>query len=373
MKAIAVIPGAQGIQLVDRPEPRIAADDDVKLRVLRVGICGTDREEASGGRSKPPAGRNGLVIGHEMLGQVVEVGKAVSEVKPGDYALFIVRRGCGHCLACSMDRADMCETGAYLERGIWGLDGYEAEYVVDKERYLVRVPAELEPIGVLTEPTSVVEKAIDEAVRIQSGRLPDADAAPDWLFGRRCLIAGLGPIGLLGAMVLQLRGAEVYGLDIVGDDTPRPQWLKAIGGKYIDARTVPADKVDDAVGPMDLILEAAGIASLDFELLDALAINGILVLTGIPGGDRPMQLSGGDLVRRLVLKNQALAGSVNASRGHFRMAVDDLRNADLRWPGHIAKLITHRHKASDPSDAFTNHPPDEIKAVIEWTSAPPKL
>lgn len=367
MRAIVVIPGSKGVRLTDRPEPGIKADDDVKLRVIRIGICGTDREEAAGGRSKPPAGKNGLVIGHEMLGQVTEVGTSVKEVKPGDLALFIVRRGCGHCPACSMDRADMCESGEYLERGIWGMDGYESEYVVDKERYIVQLPRELEPIGVLTEPTSVVEKAIDEAVRVQSSRVPEAGSVPDWLHGRRCLIAGLGPIGLLGAMILQLRGADVYGLDVVGEDSPRPQWLKTIGGKYINAKTVPADKVDDIIGPMDLILEAAGITSLDFELLDALATNGILVLTGIPGEDRPMQMPGAELIRRLVLKNQAMIGSVNAARGHFRMAVDDLRSANLRWPGQIVKLITHRHQATDAANAFATHPPDEIKAVVEWS------
>ena len=58
MKAIAIVPGAKTVRLVDRPEPSIVAPDDIKLRVLRVGICGTDREEAAGGRSKaPPASR----------------------------------------------------------------------------------------------------------------------------------------------------------------------------------------------------------------------------------------------------------------------------------------------------------------------------
>ncbi len=368
MKALTVIPGNKGVQLIERPEPQLQGDDEVKLRVLRVGICGTDREEAGGGRSKAPAGKNGLVIGHEMLGQVVEIGPSVRDVKVGDLALFTVRRGCGRCASCGLDRFDMCETGEYSERGIWGLDGYEAEYALDKEQFVVRVPRELESIGVLTEPTSVVEKAIDEAVHIQAARLPDALASPDWLRGRRCLVAGLGPIGLLGTMVLQLRGANVFGLDVVDAASARPQWLTAIGGSYIDARSVPTDKVSDAIGPIDLILEAAGIASLDFQLLDALAINGLHVLTGIPGGDRPVQISGGELMRKLVLRNQLMVGSVNAARGHFRMAVDDLWNANLRWPGHVAKLITHRHPAQDSAAAFDTHPADEIKSVVEWSS-----
>jgi threonine dehydrogenase-like Zn-dependent dehydrogenase len=366
MKAIAIVPGTSTARLVDRLEPSITAVDEVKLRMLRVGICGTDREEAAGGRARAPAGQSDLVMGHEMLGQVVQVGKAVTRVQPGDYAVFTVRRGCGQCLPCAMNRSDMCRTGEYRERGIWGLDGYQAEYVVDKEQYAVRVPSELATVGVLTEPLSVAEKAIDEAVRLQVARLPDSPATPDWLFGRHCLVAGLGPIGLLAAIALRLRGAIVFGLDIVDANSARPQWLAAIGGEYVDARQVPPDKVDDVIGPMDLILEATGVAGLAFNLLDALASDGAYVLTGIPGGNRPLEIPGAELVRQLVLDNQVMVGSVNAGRDHFQMAVNDLEVAHLRWGDHIAKLITHRHPYTEFAAALGQHPANEIKAVIEW-------
>ncbi len=369
MKAIAILPGTSTVRLVDRPEPAITAPDEVKLRVLRVGICGTDREEASGGRSRAPEGHPDLVIGHEMFGQVVEVGQAVTRVHPGNYAVFTVRRGCGKCLPCTVNRSDMCRTGDYRERGIWGLDGYQAEFVVDKEQYVVQVPPGLEPVGVLAEPLSVAEKAIDEAIRLQFARLADAATTPDWLYGRRCLVAGLGPIGLLAALALRLRGADVYGLDVVDADTARPQWLVQIGGRYVDSHQVPLDKVDDVLGPMDLILEATGVAGLAFNLLDALAPNGIYVLTGIPGGNRPLEIPGAELVRQLVLDNQVMVGSVNAARDHFQMAVDDLALADLRWGGHIAKLITHRHPYTEFAAALSQHPADEIKSVLDWATA----
>lgn len=368
MKAIANTTNTPTLKLVDRPEPTIAADDEVKLRILRVGICGTDREEAAGGRSKPPDGQTELVIGHEMFGQVVEIGKTVSRVSVGDFAVFTVRRGCGKCLSCQMNRSDMCQTGAYTERGIWGLDGYQTEFAVDKEQYIVRVPAELEPVGVLCEPLSVAEKAIDEAVRLQVARLPDAPATLEWLYGRPCLVAGLGPIGLLAAMILRLRGAIVYGLDVVDADSARPNWLKHIGGQYIDGRQVPADKVDDHFGRIDLIVEAAGVAALEFNLLDALAPNGAYVLTGIPGGDRPLEIQGAELIRGLVLKNQVMLGSVNAARDHYQMAVDDLAHAHLLWGDHIHQLITHHYPSSDFDAALHQHTADEIKAVIEWNS-----
>ncbi|MEJ2421810.1 MAG: glucose 1-dehydrogenase [Acidobacteriota bacterium] len=369
MKAIAIIPGTKTLRLVDRPGPVVENPADVKLQVLQVGICGTDREEARGGRARAPEGREDLVIGHEMFGRVVEAGKEVTRVKPGDLAVFTVRRGCGQCLPCSVNRSDMCRTGDYRERGIWGLDGYQAEYAVDREQYIVRVPDALKPVGVLCEPLSVAEKAIEESVRIQASRLPDASATPDWLFGRRCLVAGLGPIGLLAVMVLRLRGAEVYGLDIVDAGSARPRWLEAAGGHYVDGRKVPAGKVDDALGPMEMIFEATGIAGLEFNLLDALALNGVYVLTGVPGGDSTLQVHGAELIRRLVLGNQVMVGSVNAARDHFQMGVEDMRRAVLRWPGQVEKLITNRHKPEDVQGALDHHGEDEIKVVVHWEDA----
>lgn len=369
MKAIAIVPGTAGSRLVERPEPSITTQDEIKIRVIRVGICGTDREEVSGGRADAPEGQKELVIGHEMFGQVVGVGSSVTRVKSGDYAVFTVRRGCGQCACCIMNRADMCQTGKYRERGIRGLDGYQTEFVVDREQYVVSVPAELEPVGVLMEPLSVVEKAIDEAMRVQTVRCPDAATIPDWLHERRCLVAGLGPVGLLAAMVLVLRGGEVYGLDVVDANSARPTWLSAIGGHYIDGRQVPADQVEKKIGGMDFILDATGIASLEFNLLDALGLNGMYVLTGIPGGDRPLQIPGSELIRQLVLDNQVMLGSVNAARGHFQMAADDLAQAHLRWGTQIQGLITNRYSPDQFGGLKDQHQPDAIKEVIEWTPA----
>jgi threonine dehydrogenase-like Zn-dependent dehydrogenase len=367
MRAIAINPGdAHSTRLVERAEPRIEAPDQIKLRVLRVGICGTDREEAAGGRAQAPDGASELVIGHEMLGQVVDVGRAVTRVQPGDLAIFTVRRGCGECDPCAINRSDMCRTGHYRERGIKGLDGYQTEYVVDSEQYIVRIPAELAAIGVLTEPLSIVEKAIDEAIRLQFARLPGALTTPDWLFERHCLVAGLGPIGLLAALALTLRGAKVCGLDIVPADSARPAWLRAIGGDYINGHEIHPDQIRREHGAMQLLFEATGVPALAFNLLDALDLNGAYVLTGIPGNSRTIQLPAADLIRNLVLNNQVMIGSVNAARGHFQLAVNDLERAEHRWPGLLERLITQRCPPDEADSLLEHHPEEEIKAIIEW-------
>jgi threonine dehydrogenase-like Zn-dependent dehydrogenase len=367
MKAFALVPGTKELRLVDRPEPQIKDSDDIKVKIIRVGICGTDREEASGGRADAPPGSNELIIGHEMLGQVVEVGRDVTKVRPGDYAVFTVRRGCGECLPCLMNRSDMCLTGKYKERGIKEMDGYQAEFVVDKEQYIVAIPPQLEKAGVLIEPLTIGVKSIHEAMRIQTSRLPSANAEPDWLYGKRCLVAGLGPVGLLVAMELALKGADLYGLDIVDKDSTRPKWLEMIGGRYIDGRQVDVEDIDTTCGEMDLIFEATGVPKIEFNLIDALGRNGIYTVTGIPGGDRTIEIHGAELMRDIVLKNQIIMGSVNASQSHFQIAVSLLQQAHEQWGDKIEQLITNRYKyIEDFQIPLKQHEPDEIKAVIEW-------
>lgn len=366
MKAIAIVPQTTQVALIDRPEPMLKYPDEIKIKVLEVGICGTDREEVAGGRAKAPVSSNDLVIGHEMFGVVVETGSAVTRVQPGDYALFTVRRGCGICEACLNGRSDMCYTGNYTERGIKGADGYQAEFVVDKEEYVVKLPVAIKDIGVLTEPMSVAAKAIDEALMIQGARLKDFENINNWLKGRKALVVGIGPIGILAAFALKLRGAEVYGLDIVPPGTIRPKILEAIGGIYIDGTKMGVEDVDDNISTMDFAFEATGIAKLQIQIIDTLAVNAIYVATGIPGGTRPLTLNGGTLMQQLVLKNQVIVGSVNAGIQHYEQAVDYLQKSKERWPDAIEKIITNRVHFTEYDKILHQHTPDEIKAVISW-------
>ncbi len=366
MKAITLIPGTTTLRLADRPEPEISAPDEVKLQVLEVGICGTDREEASGGRANAPPGSDELVIGHEMIGEVVQVGDAVKSVRPGDLGVFTVRRGCLHCPACAINRSDMCYTGEYTERGIKGKDGFQTEFVVDKEQYLVSLPKQMAPFGVLTEPASVIEKAIDEACLIQAARLPDKTPSNQWMEGKQVLIAGTGPIGILAAFALRLRGANVFALGRKDPTSIEPTLLRKTGAHYVDDREVKLDKLSEELGHMDLILDATGAARLEFNLLSVLGMNGLYVLTGIPGGDRPFDVQGAALLRELVLRNQVMMGSVNASQKHFQMAIQDLSKSKETWGDAIDQLITHRFPYPQFTEAIIHRPPDEIKAIVEW-------
>ncbi len=369
MKAISIIPESRKLALTDKNEPAIHSQDEVKLKVFQVGICGTDREMAEGGRAESPIGKKDLVIGHEMFGQVVEAGAHVTNVRNGDFGVFTVRRGCNECKACKNNRSDMCYSGNYTERGIKGADGFQAEYVIDTAQYLIKVPPSIKDIGVLTEPMSVAAKAIDEAMIMQQGRLKDFDRNDNWLQGKKALIAGIGAIGLMAAFALRLRGAEVTGMDIVDRDQLRVKILEEIGGKYIDGRILNVTNIDDQCGEFDFVFEATGIAKLQIELIDTLGINGIYVATGIPAGKRPMTMEAGHILQQMVLKNQIMLGSVNASVEHYRMAVDYLEKSSMLWPDSIRKVITEKVHYTEFENVFDSHDPNEIKIVIEWNSA----
>src|SRR5690349_18710486 len=112
MRAVGVFPGKKEVGLVEHPVPQLRGDHEVKVRTLDVGICGTDKEICSFVYGSPPQGSDYLVLGHESLGEVVEVGAGVSQFKPGDLVVPSVRRPCGHgqCLPCRADLQDFCST-----------------------------------------------------------------------------------------------------------------------------------------------------------------------------------------------------------------------------------------------------------------------
>src|ERR1700677_606812 len=112
MKAVAVFPAEHRFDVVDHPEPSISADGEVKLRMIDIGICGTDKEIVTFQYGTPPPGSDHLVIGHESLGEVVQTGSGVKSLKKGDLVVTMVRRPCDHpdCVACRAGRQDFCYT-----------------------------------------------------------------------------------------------------------------------------------------------------------------------------------------------------------------------------------------------------------------------
>src|SRR5438552_4820978 len=112
MRAIGVSQAKRSVRLIEHPEPMRTAEDHVKIRILEVGVCGTDREICEFKFGEPPPGSDHLVLGHEALGEVMEVGSAVERLRPGNLVVPMVRLPCADpaCGACRAGRQDFCLT-----------------------------------------------------------------------------------------------------------------------------------------------------------------------------------------------------------------------------------------------------------------------
>ena len=170
MKAIAVHPGkADTAHLTNVPEPvldDIPGGRGVLVRILRVGLDGTDREINAGEYGATPEGSDFLLLGHESLGVVEAVGPAVSELAAGDLVVARVRRA-ESSIYDQIDMPDMTTDDEYFEHGISRVHGFLTERYVEEPRYLIKIPPALSEVAVLLEPTSIVEKGIAQAYEIQ--------------------------------------------------------------------------------------------------------------------------------------------------------------------------------------------------------------
>lgn len=367
MKAIAVVPGKREIALIDLEAPHITEPTEVRLRVLDVGVCGTDREICAFQYGTPPPGDSRLVIGHESLGEVVEVGSAVTRLEPGDLVIPMVRRPCAHahCTACRAGRQDFCFTGDFAERGINKLHGFMTEQVVDDERYMHVVPRALRDVAILVEPLTIAEKALLQVDDIQE-RLPWACAFTPGRARQTChraVVLGAGPVGLLGAMALVARGFDtsIYSREL--PPNPKAELAAAIGARYFSAQTTSPEQLVADLGNIDLVYEATGASAIAFQVMKALGTNGIFVFTGVPGRKAAIEIDSDVIMRNLVLRNQVVFGTVNAGHDAFTTAIEDLGVFVHKWPGAVRSLITVRH----PIDAYRDlliGPAQGIKNVL---------
>ena len=356
MKAVAVTPGvANSIAMRDVLDPQVGSQD-VLVKVAQVGICGTDWEIKAGTYGAAPPESGHLVIGHEGLGIVAEVGGEAEGLAVGDYLVATVRRPCpqDRCLPCRSGQNDMCITGDYSERGIKSLHGYTAEYYGEHPQRLTKIPAELAAVGVLLEPLSVVEKAIRQIFKIQE-RLP-------WK-PERAVVLGAGAIGLLGALLLRLRGIETHVLDRSEVGGAKSQLISRFGGRHLDTREMPVSQVAEEVGDVDIVLEATGFAPLVFEAAQNLAPNGVLCLLGVSAGAHGVDVESTQFNNRMVLGNRLIFGSVNANLVDFRSGVGHMQQISQQWPGALEAMLSRQTSIDDFQSAFERRPGD-IKVAI---------
>ncbi|MCL5292945.1 MAG: glucose 1-dehydrogenase [Actinobacteria bacterium] len=371
MFAIGLKRGIEGVRGFEVDKPSIQADDQVLVRVVEAGIDGTDRNIVGMNLFEPPDGEDLMILGHEAVGQVEEVGPAVKSLSEGDIVVPTVRRGCGLCAPCLHGMSDFCQTGLYKERGIHGLHGYFTEYFVDDEEYIVKVPDGLERLAVLAEPLSIGEKAIAGIRHIQE-RLPwfcahpqHGYGEPGWSGCKDALVIGAGPLGLLSIALLRLDGVHTYVTEIAPEYSLRVELAKGMGAHYISAKGNTPEKVGEIAGELDIMIEAAGASTLALELVTVLGRNGIYVMTGIPRGREEVCLDGREILRRLVRFNQVIFGSVNSNRRHFESALGHLHPLLETFGPIFSRLVTSRYPISDYETAFSVGGEEAVKVVFE--------
>jgi len=197
MKALTVIPrrpGSGEVREVPDPKPR---DGEALVDVVRVGLCGTDAEIERGEYGEAPPGSEVLVLGHESFGRVA---RGVGALTRGTPVVASVRRPDG-CPNCARGEQDMCLWGRYTERGIGGLHGYCAERYAERPEYLFAVPEKIAAVAVLLEPLTISEKGWRHTIAAQR-RMTFWEP-------KRALVTGAGPVGILAAVLLRLRGLDV--------------------------------------------------------------------------------------------------------------------------------------------------------------------
>lgn len=252
----------------------------------------------------------------------------------------------------------MCIQRAYTERGILGAHGYMVEQFTEREPFLVPVPASLEGVGVLVEPLSVVEKAIRHADLIQARLRSWAPTT--------ALVLGAGPIGLLGTLLLRLRGVEVVTVARRPAPNPAAAVVEACGARYHSVRETPLADVAATLPNIDLILEATGVSALVADGMTLLGNNGVLVLLSVTGGESVAPVPLDAINREFVFGNKVMVGSVNAGLEDFAAGVEHLAEFERRWPGLTSQVITHRLRGFDEAERIADATDDGIKTVVEF-------
>ena len=362
VRAMTVIPGRperSGVTDIGEPDP---TEGPVLVATHLVGLCGTDQEIIRYGVGSPVPGADVVVLGHEVVGEVVSA-PAGSGYEPGALVAGVVRRPDPvPCPACARGEWDFCRNGGYVEHGIRGAAGFGRERWRSEAGFLVPVPDRLGDLGVLVEPMSVVCKAL-EVARHVSGRAYHETT--------RLLVTGAGPVGLLAAALGVQAGYQVTVLDLMSVGL-KPDLTRALGAEYVDdleaiGGAESADVLTASRSPLfDVVLECSGAPEVTGRAATTLQQGGAMVLIGIcavPRTPSPPSPTFGAITNALVRSNGAVVGTVNAGMRHYLQAVEALGRCDLDW---LARLLTRRLPLASWTEALTRQAADDVKTVIDF-------
>ena len=344
----AVLNKPLDIEVKKVPVP-VPKEDEALVKVRCIGICGSDVHYYEHGKIGRYVVRAPIILGHELAGEVVEVGAKVTNVAVGDRVAVEPGVTCGKCAYCKSGRYNLCPDVVFLATP--PVDGAWAEYVAIRSDFLFRLPEGMSfEQGALLEPLSVGIHAM------KRGRVTPAD---------RVLVTGLGPIGLLAAQAARLFGVtEIYATDVV----PFRQRLALEMGvtAVIDpARENVAERLKDLTGGegVDVIVETSGNARAIRDAVKTVKRGGRIVHVGMPADEEvPVDIN-------QLIDSELDVYGVFRYANTYHAAIQALSRMNVD----IEKVITHKfalHEIREAVEMARTRKDASVKIMIYPHAAP---
>ena len=345
MRALVKVTAGPGLELIDVPEPD-CGDWEVKIRVLRAGLCGTDLhlqqwDEWSAGQVHPPQ-----TIGHEFYGEIVELGSEVRELKVGDRVSGEGHIVCGYCRNCRAGRRHQCirTIGLGVNR-----DGAFADYVVLPVENVWRHGPHIDPdLGAIFDPLGNA-----------------THTALQWpLIGEDVLITGAGPIGVMAAAIAQHAGAKHVVVTDVSDY--RLDLAKRAGAdltvNVAHTRIAEAQRELGLTEGFDIGLEMSGAPAAVEEMLANLTHGARVAMLGIPKEKYPIDWG------RVITHMITLKGIYGREMFVTWFLMSSMLASSESLKEAVRSVITHRFGAEQWQEAFAAARSGECgKVILDWS------
>jgi threonine 3-dehydrogenase len=344
MKALVKVAPEPGLALRDVPVPPVASGE-VRIKVLRTGICGTDLHIQSWDSWAAATITTPRVLGHEIAGVVDVVGPGVDTVEVGDLVSVEGHIVCGRCRNCLAGRRQLCPNtvGVGVNR-----DGGFAEYVVVPATNVWRHPGDRDlDVAAIFDPFG---NAVHTALSFPT-------------LGEDVLITGAGPIGIMAAAVVRHAGARHVVVTDISDYRLELAQTMGVTRTINVAQTQISDVVRDLgmKEGFDIGLEMSGAAAALRSMVEVMAHGGKIALLGLPGGsvtDLPVDWA------RVITSMLTIRGIYGREMFETWYAMSVLVGAGLD----IRPVITHRYSYADFEDAFATARSGSCgKVVLDWS------
>jgi len=331
--AVMVEPGKIVFNEVEIPA---ISDNEVLIKVMRIGICGSDIHVYHG---KHPYTSYPVIQGHEVSGQVIKVGGRVSKFKPGDKVVVQPQVVCGECYSCNHGDYHICDN---LKVMGFQTEGWAREYYKVEERKVLKIPKDMSyEYGALVEPVAVACHALCRS---------ETD-----LKSKKIIVLGAGTIGNLVAQVAKARGAIACMITDISDF--RLDIARKCGIDYpVNVRNHNLKEViDEKFGPnrADLILECIGNEATIKQAINNARKGSDIIIVGVFPEEVKVNMG---YVQDRELR---LIGTLMYKEEDFKEAISLLANAEVK--GDL--LITNHFNFKDYLKAYMYIEKQQDKAM----------